>query len=371
MYYTFTLSDDDNTKLDDNPTFNVPVYQAFSLGTGVLELNPGTTEIEITLPAGTTADDYRALVAQITPEGADGTYTDIATRAGDADGWSVEAKFNNDNTATLAITAGTSIRALLHVTLFKNDGSELAASCIVSLSHVIDEAAKTYIVYTPQGLRAWADIYWNYNCTLAADIDMSGQKWPVIGGFEHTFDGAGHIIRNLSFTGKSTAGFITELRGTVKNLLLENATISGHGNVGGIVGRLLNGTVIACAVSGCKVSGTLNVGGIAGMTDIGSATSVTACYATSCDIEGPENVSGHIAGRGESVFFSACYYDGAGNGYAGLPSYPGAVEQLPQSGWQTAVQNMNSQLVGNDYIWAENTDPATKDFLPLVLVRRP
>ena len=132
LYYTFTLSDDDNTDLSDNPTFNVPVYQAFSLGTGVLELNPGTTEeIEITLPTGTTVDDYRALVAQITPEGADGTYTDIATRADDAAGWSVEAKFNNDNTATLAITAGTSINALLRVTLVKNDGSELTASRVL------------------------------------------------------------------------------------------------------------------------------------------------------------------------------------------------------------------------------------------------
>ena len=130
-HYTFTLSDDDNTDLSDNPTFKVPVYHAFSLGTGMLELDPGTNEIEITLPAGTTADDYRALVAQITPEGADGTYTDIATRANDAGGWSVEAKFNNDNTATLTITAGTSINALLRVTLVKNDGSELAASRVL------------------------------------------------------------------------------------------------------------------------------------------------------------------------------------------------------------------------------------------------
>ena len=190
-------------------------------------------------------------------------------------------------------------------------------------------------------------------------------------GFDRTFDGAGHIIRNLSFTSKSTAGFITELRGTVKNLLLVNATISGDINVGGIVGRLLNGTVIACAVSGCKVSGTLNAGGIAGMTDIELTCSVTACYAAFCQIQGREATSGHIAGMGVLDSFSACYYDGAGNGYAGLPSYPGAVEQLPQSGWQTAVQNMNSQLAGNDYIWAVNPDEEARATLPLVLVPNP
>ena len=173
LYYTFTFSDNDNTDLSDNPTFNVPVYQAFSLGTGVLELNPGTPkEIEITLPAGTTADDYRALVAQITPEGADGTYTDISTRADNAGGWSVEGDLQGTK-VTVTTPGG---NALLRVTLIKNDGSEVTASCIVSLPYVIDETTKTYTVYTPQGLLAWTTIYWDYNCTLAADIDMSGQQ---------------------------------------------------------------------------------------------------------------------------------------------------------------------------------------------------
>ena len=93
--------------------------------------------MEITLPGG--------IVAQITPEGADGTYTDIATRAGEGtDGWSVEAKFNSDNTATLAITAGASIKAVLRVTLIRNDGSELAASRIVEQSYKVENG--TYIV---------------------------------------------------------------------------------------------------------------------------------------------------------------------------------------------------------------------------------
>ena len=158
-HYTFTLSDDDNTDLSDNPTFKVPVYQAFSLGTGVLELNPGTNEIDITLPAGTTADDYRALVAQITPEGADGTYTDISTRAGNAAGWSVEGDLQDPKVTVTAEATAQAAKALLRVTLIRNDGSELAASRIVSLPYVIDETTKTYTVYTPQGLLAWAAIY--------------------------------------------------------------------------------------------------------------------------------------------------------------------------------------------------------------------
>ena len=59
-YYIFTLSDGDNTDLSDNPTFKVPVYQGFSLGTGTLTLVSGKAEIEITPPAGTTVGDYQA-----------------------------------------------------------------------------------------------------------------------------------------------------------------------------------------------------------------------------------------------------------------------------------------------------------------------
>ena len=318
-HYTFTLSDDDNTDLSDNPPFKVPVYQAFSLGTGVLELNPGTTEIEITLPAGTTAE------------------------------------------ATAQVA-----KALLRVTLIRNDGSEVTASCILGLSYRI-ENGDTYTVYTPQGLLAWASKSDDYNCTLAADIDMSGQTWPRIMGFDRTFDGAGHIIRNLN----ATTGFIDMLSsgGIVKNLLLVDADISSNAHAGGIVGWMMGGTVIACAVSGCKVSGTNYAGGIAGAVDA-EPNSVIACYATSCDIKGPENTSGHIAGRGESVFFSACYYDGIGNGLGGRQDQPRLVEQVRQNSWLEAMDSMNQQLSAHDYLWTVNTDPATQDDFPLVLERR-
>ena len=148
-HYTFTLSDDDNTDLSDNPTFKVPVYQAFSLGTGVLELNPGTTEIEITLPAGTTADDYRALVAQITPEGEGGTFTDISTRADNAADWSVEGDLQGKKVTVTAEATAQVAKALLRVTLIRNDGSEVTASCILGLSYRI-ENGDTYTVYTPK-----------------------------------------------------------------------------------------------------------------------------------------------------------------------------------------------------------------------------
>ena len=359
-YYIFHLA-------DGKTTFSIPKYQALTIGdgTGVLELAARTDEIKITLPAGTTADDYRALVAQITPEGADGTYTDIDTRADDANGWSVTA---NLQAQTVTVTAGGG-NALLRVTLIRNDGSELTASRIVSLSHVIDETTKIYTVYTPQGLLAWANDFFDYNCTLAADIDMSGQTWRGIGGFEHTFDGAGHIIRNLNTTNGFIESFRYEGTGTVKNLLLVDADISCDKNAGGIAGNLSNGRVIACAVSGCTVKGKSPVGGIAG--DTRSASSVTACYAASCTVEG-QNSFGHIAGEVHGSI-NACYYDGDGEGvgFSATGASVSATRVDNANGWQAAAQDMNSQLAGNDYIWEVNPDEKARATLPLVLVPNP
>ena len=76
-YVTFILADGKHTKIE------VPIKtQPLKIGdgTGTLTLTGSTTEIKLTLPGGTTVADYVSLVAQITPEGADGTYTDIATR---------------------------------------------------------------------------------------------------------------------------------------------------------------------------------------------------------------------------------------------------------------------------------------------------
>ena len=110
-------------------------------------------------------------------------------------------------------------------------------------------------------------------------------------------------------------------------------------------------------------------GGIAGEV-ITEPNSVIACYATSCDIEGPERASGHIAGRGTPNLFSVCFYDGTGSGLQGIQDEFGAFEQVYQNDWLEAMRRMDQQLGTHDYIWEVNTDPATKDFLPLVLERR-
>ena len=290
---TFTLA--------DGTVFEVPIYQGtikIGEGTGTLILEDTETTIDITLPTGTEADDYTALVAQITPEEADGTYTDIDSRAIDVNGWSVTADLE---TKTVKITASGG-NALLRVTLIRTDGSELTASRVVH--------SQKYIVYTAEGLLAWAEAArkdLSTSCTLAADLDLTDTEWTPIGDYDNpytgTFDGAGHTLTELAIN-QSEANDIGLFGaigkgGTVKNLKLTSVAIKGNNDVGAIAGINL-GTIENCSAAS-SVTGSMYVGGIAGVND----GIITNCSAAS-SVTGSMYVGG-IVGLLRSGSITNCH----------------------------------------------------------------
>lgn len=277
---TFTLA--------DGTVFEVPIYQGtikIGEGTGTLILEDTETTIDITLPTGTEADDYTALVAQITPEGADGTYTDIDSRAIDVNGWSVTADLE---TKTVKITASGG-NALLRVTLIRTDGSELTASRVVH--------SQKYIVYTAEGLLAWAEAArkdLSTSCTLAANLDLTDTEWTPIGDYDNpytgTFDGAGHTLTELAIN-QSEANDIGLFGaigkgGTVKNLKLTSVAIKGYNWVGAVAGSN-SGIIENCSAAGEITGSSEGVGGIAGVND----GIITNCSAAS-SVTGDRTVGG-------------------------------------------------------------------------------
>ena len=276
---TFTLA--------GGTVFEVPIYQGtikIGDGTGTLILENVETTIDIILPTGTKADDYTALVAQITPEGADGTYTDIDSRTTGARGWSVTADLE---TKTVKITSSGG-NALLRVTLIRKDGSELTASRVVY--------SQKYIAYTVEGLLAWAEAArkdLSTSCTLAANLDLTDTEWTPIGDYENpytgTFDGGGHTLTGLTVNQSRTDfvglfGAIGE-GGTIKNLKLTEVAIKGNAVVGAVAGISL-GTIENCSAAG-EITGDNNVGGITGTND----GIITNCSAVS-SVTGSGSIGG-------------------------------------------------------------------------------
>ena len=112
----------------------------------------------------------------------------------------------------------------------------------------------SYTVYNADGLLAWNKAVQkdeSINCTLTADIDLTGREWTRIGtwpGYSGIFNGQGHRITGLNFSAATTElfGLLNE-RGVIKNLQLIDVNLYGNsGSAAGIVEQN-NGQIIACS----------------------------------------------------------------------------------------------------------------------------
>ena len=220
------------------------------------------------------------------------------------------------------------------------------------LGYIYDSNTKTYTVYNADGLLAWNEAAQkdrSINCTLTADIDLTGKDWSPIGtnfynSYTGTFDGGGHTIMGLTVTTNDQyVGLFGRLgrAGTVKNVVMDGIQITCNhrlGYAGGVAGFSWGGTIENCSVSG-SVSGTICAGGVVGiqweasitgcsssatvkgMVQVGgvagetnSGATMTACYATgnvTLEIDSPKNLSGGgLVGFNGGSGVLACYATG-------------------------------------------------------------
>ena len=225
------------------------------------------------------------------------------------------------------------------------------------LGYIYDSNTKTYTVYNADGLLAWNEAAQkdeSINCTLTADIDLTGKDWTRIGtwpGYSGVFNGQGHRITGLNFSAATTELFgLLNVRGVIKNLQLIDVNLYGSsGSAAGIVEQN-GGQIIACSVTG-KISA---YGRTCGIADLNYG-SITACW---FDGTLKEYESGAIVRYNYSIITS-CYWGGnAGQGV--FRNHGGTVDATKVDGatvkWQTAVDGMNPALTGNDYRWTLGTD---------------
>ncbi len=201
------------------------------------------------------------------------------------------------------------------------------------------------------------------NCTLTADIDLTGKNWTLIGngttsesGYQGTFDGQGHRITGLAITTDNPRGESAALfggiggNGEVKNLQLVDVdfNVIQYGVAGGIAVSNY-GTLTACSVTGTIATASGSVGGIAA-NNVGT---ITACWFNGT-LAG--SIPGNIASTNLGTI-NACYY--GKNGYKGVMNNYGTTdtnEIYSGASWQPAVYGMNPALTGNDYQWVLGPD---------------
>ncbi len=165
----------------------------------------------------------------------------------------------------------------------------------------------------------------NANATLMADIDLAEYTWTPIGvtamgedvtnGYTGSFDGNGHVIRNVTFATPASAmaaGIFGTVQygGTVRNLGVENLSFDDNTydhRAGGIAGQLLaDSTISDCYVRNSTVKASSRVvGGIVGMNN----GTVKNCYTCNMSLAGYNNRFGGISGDFSAGKLENCYTD--------------------------------------------------------------
>ena len=187
-----------------------------------------------------------------------------------------------------------------------------------------------YIIETEeqlQGIKNGPSGYYK----LGNNIEITENFEPIGGNentaFTGTLDGAGYKIIGLNIDSDNQCvglfGYISG--GTVKNLILENATVKSqytsstnyYAYVGGVVGYITNGTIKNVNIIGTSVvkaeKGYVIIGGIAGHIDAGTidnAYSVASINATSTS---GAVYAGGIAGNTNNSSISKVYSTGTIN----------------------------------------------------------
>ena len=183
---------------------------------------------------------------------------------------------------------------------------------------------------------------------LMNDLDFSGHTydsdpvendkgWLPIGsehysstGLSGSFDGKGHVIRNLFINRPGYSGLFEKIvaPGSIKNLGLESLIIIGTSTGGGLVGVVdIGGIVTSCYSSG-QVTGS-SVGGLIGSNQ----GIVTSCY-SSADVTGTSFFVGGFAGSSAGQIIS-CHSTGAVTGSTWAGGFVGFVNGEITSSYST------------------------------------
>lgn len=152
------------------------------------------------------------------------------------------------------------------------NGQEIAVVSTGSQLAYVAQVLSGNIPNNARSTRAGETVdYATMTIVLDADLDLGNEEWLPVGTtsnpFKGIFDGNGFTIHNLKVTGyNSNVGlFGVTHEGEIKNLILNNANVSGRLNVGAVAGQPYTSKYTDITVKGhVEVNGMAYVGAVGG-----------------------------------------------------------------------------------------------------------
>lgn len=192
-----------------------------------------------------------------------------------------------------------------------------------------------YLIGTAAELAWFAATDGKTSAKLTADIDLAAYDWTPLNKFYSTFDGDGHMVKNLYInSGSYPLGIFGYVKtgAAVKNLGVSGnvtCTASNNAQAGGIAGYLESNAAIENCYSSVNVTSKKHAGGIVGYTAGGAI--ITNCYGSGNITTTSKNECflGGICGSSYSntngATLTNCYSIGDVTGTSGAASYLGGL----------------------------------------------
>ncbi len=148
-------------------------------------------------------------------------------------------------------------------------GSVVTEECTLTLDNPCGVCGYTdgkYHIATAAELTNWAalvnggDDFGGKTVVLEDDVDLTGVVWTPVGTgttFRGIFDGQGNTVSNLETSGTECVGLFGSVVGTIKNIVLDTASITGNHYVGGIAGYAY-GEISGCTVKNATITAIPN-----------------------------------------------------------------------------------------------------------------
>lgn len=197
------------------------------------------------------------------------------------------------------------------------------------------DANGVYLIGTAAELAWFAATDGKTSAKLTADIDLAAYDWTPLNKFYGTFDGDGHMVKNLYInSGSYPLGIFGYVKtgAAVKNLGVSGdvtCTASSNAQAGGIAGYLESNAAIENCYSSVNVTSKKHAGGIAGYTTGGSI--ITNCYASGNITTTSKNecflggICGSFYSNTNGATLTNCYSIGDVTGTSGAASYLGGL----------------------------------------------
>lgn len=189
------------------------------------------------------------------------------------------------------------------------------------------------------------------NYALGGDIDASASSsWNggagfvpignIVSPYMKTFDGLGHTISGLTINRPTEdyVGLFGVEAGVIRNVGLSGGSVTGHDDVGGLVGK--NFGTINNSSTGSSVSGSSYVGGLVGEHSYYQASTFTP---TTSAVISNSYATGSVSGVGGNGIYTVS------NGYVGGlvgVSYDSVIRNSYATGSVSGVTNTAGGLVG-------------------------